>query len=113
MSSSTANTAPALERDASRGRTGFFIPAVLLVVAAVLRFLQLGAESFWFDEIIMANLTRQPTAPLLEQLFATARAPLYPLLGHFWLQIFDSRGFPQRVRSRPTDPRLARLATGG
>ena len=34
-------------------------------------------------------------------------------LEHFWLQIFDSRGFPQRVRSRPTDPRLARLATGG
>ena len=32
---------------------------------------------------------------------------------HFWLQIFDSRGHPQRVRSRPTDPRLARLATGG
>lgn len=31
---------------------------------------------------------------------------------HFWLQIFDSRGFPQRVRSRPTDPRLARLANG-
>lgn len=90
MTSSTANTAPALERDASRGRTGFFIPAVLLVVAAVLRFLQLGAESFWFDEIIMANLTRQPTAPLLEQLFATARAPLYPLLGHFWLQIFGA-----------------------
>jgi SAM-dependent methyltransferase len=32
---------------------------------------------------------------------------------HFWLQIFDSRGLTHRVRSRPTDPRLARLANGG
>lgn len=31
---------------------------------------------------------------------------------HFWLQIFDSRGFPRRMRSRPTDPRLVRLANG-
>jgi SAM-dependent methyltransferase len=33
-------------------------------------------------------------------------------LEHFWLQIFDSRGQPQRVRARPTEPRLARLANG-
>jgi SAM-dependent methyltransferase len=32
---------------------------------------------------------------------------------HFWLQIFDSLGFPPRVRTRPTDARLARLANGG
>ena len=31
---------------------------------------------------------------------------------HFWLQIFDSRGAPPRVRSRPTDPRLSQLANG-
>ena len=31
---------------------------------------------------------------------------------HFWLQIFDSKSLPQRVRSHRPDPRLARLANG-
>lgn len=71
-------------------RLSVAIPVALFVAAVLLRFYQLGAESFWFDEIIMVHVTNQDTASLLSQLFSSARAPLYPLLGHLWIQLFGT-----------------------
>lgn len=67
-----------------------FALSALFVIGVVLRFVQLGAESYWVDEIIMGRLTTQPTPDLLAQLFDSARAPLYPLLAHGWVKLFGA-----------------------
>lgn len=77
-------------RAAVRSRAGIAALVGVFVLGAALRFYQLGAESYWFDEIIMVHVTDQPAGDLVRQLFRTARAPLYPLLGNVWVQLFGT-----------------------
>lgn len=77
-------------RAAARDRAALAALVGVFVLGAALRVYQLGAESYWFDEIIMVHVTDQPTGDLLRQLFRSARAPLYPLLGHVWVQLFGT-----------------------
>ncbi|WP_422924233.1 glycosyltransferase family 39 protein [Singulisphaera sp. PoT] len=63
----------------------------ILAGATVLRFVQLGRESLWFDEVVTMRLARAdgPKAliSLLDQIDAT-RAPLHPLLLQGWISAF-------------------------
>jgi mannosyltransferase len=67
--------------------------AVIVVVAALLRFYELGRLSFWYDEVVTMRLaeTANPVA-LVERLFQidATRAPLHPLLLQPWIRIFGS-----------------------
>ena len=80
-------TFPSIREGRSGGR---WLLAVALVtaLAAALRWYQLGVESLWVDELIMLRVTELNTPTLLRELYTTARAPLYPLLAHFWQMAF-------------------------
>ncbi|MDG3004416.1 glycosyltransferase family 39 protein [Paludisphaera mucosa] len=64
-----------------------------LLVAAGLRIYDLGAASFWYDEVVTMRLAETPTPAamlrLLSEIDAT-RAPLHPLLLQGWLRAFGN-----------------------
>ncbi|MFI5458525.1 MAG: glycosyltransferase family 39 protein [Isosphaerales bacterium] len=67
--------------------------AAIVLVATLLRLFQLGRLSFWYDEVVTMRLARAgSTRALLELLFQidATRAPLHPLLLHFWTRFFGS-----------------------
>jgi 4-amino-4-deoxy-L-arabinose transferase-like glycosyltransferase len=64
---------------------------VVLCVAAVLRFVNLGQLSFWYDEVVPMRLARAGSpAEMIDLLFKieATRAPLHPLLLEAWVAIF-------------------------
>ena len=67
--------------------------AAIVLVATLLRLFQLGRLSFWYDEVVTMRLARAGSVralfELLFQIDAT-RAPLHPLLLHFWTRFFGS-----------------------
>lgn len=88
-------------RDAREVRTGARLErlapalaaaAVLAValVAVVARFYDLGAESYWYDELIMARLVEMDWGPLLREMAAETRPPLYVLLAKAWTGVFGT-----------------------
>ena len=67
------------------------------LLALVLRFWDLGTESFWFDEFIMVEVTSVPEE--MEKTLDGGRPPLMVLVGSVWGDIF---GFDEAgVRSLP------------
>jgi len=67
--------------------------AAIVLVATLLRLFQLGRLSFWYDEVVTMRLARAgSTRAVLELLFQidATRAPLHPLLLHFWTRFFGS-----------------------
>ncbi len=63
---------------------------MILAVATGLRFWQLGAACFWYDEVITMRVARAGSpAAVLERLgqLDTSRAPLHPLVLSGWLQL--------------------------
>jgi uncharacterized membrane protein len=65
--------------------------ALILLLGIALRAYQLGGLSFWYDEVVTMRLAEAATPRLLlEQLsrIDATRAPLHPLLLHYWLPVF-------------------------
>jgi len=63
----------------------------IVVVAAVLRFLDLGAESYWFDEIVTVYVGKGNVDPLLVgPSYVTPKFGLYGILIHFWIRAFGT-----------------------
>lgn len=63
----------------------------ILVLAAALRFWDIGAESYWLDESIMAGITA--SGEVTREEILGGRPPIYVLLGFAWNQVFgDSEG---------------------
>jgi 4-amino-4-deoxy-L-arabinose transferase-like glycosyltransferase len=65
----------------------------IVVVAAALRFWNLVATSFWYDEVITMRVARaESLVALLERLdqLDGTRAPLHPLFLHPWLMVFGT-----------------------
>lgn len=91
MTSTPARTTRRDTHHAARPDTRWLLAVALITLAAAaLRLYQIGVESYWVDELIMIEVTSYRTPVLLRELYQTARAPLYPLLGHFWQLIFGS-----------------------
>ena len=80
--------------DGPRGRLlAASVCAVIALVAAGLRFYQLGRLSFWYDEVVTMRLARAASPrELLDRLFEidATRAPLHPLLLQVWLRVFGT-----------------------
>ncbi len=73
--------------------------AAIALVAAGLRFFELGRLSFWYDEVVTMRLARSGSArELVNRLFEidATRAPLHPLLLQIWLQPFGTSEFAAR-----------------
>ena len=81
----------------SRNDHRLWLLAVILLGAG-LRLYDLGAESFWIDEVVMVNLTRGSWEALLESL-ARARPPLFPASGFLWVRLVGSSEFAVRFLS--------------
>lgn len=63
----------------------------VVVLAAALRFFDLGTESYWIDEVTMVHVTQQTPGDILFTEFGQrGRPPAYVLLGHFWTQVFGT-----------------------
>lgn len=78
----------------------------LLIVAAFVRFWNLGAESFWFDEFILIEATSN-SGNVTEQIQA-GRPPLIVILGYLWGGIF---GFDEAsIRALPAIMGVASVA---
>ena len=72
---------------------------VILAVGCAARFVMLGSESFWYDEVVTMRLARASSPSsmlvLLNQIDAS-RAPLHPLLLSGWLRAFGASEFSGR-----------------
>lgn len=70
----------------------------LLVVAAFLRLYQLGAESFWTDEVTMMYATHSGMEGVMQEIYG-GRPSLFVILGYHWLNIFGTTEFSARLLS--------------
>ncbi len=70
----------------------YIVLALIAIVtfAAFLRFLDIGSESYWLDEIVMVRLAGDSLGALVEELRGTANPPVYILLGYAWAQMFGT-----------------------
>lgn len=68
------------------------IVALSLIVglAIVLRFVHLGRESYWYDEMIMVRLAQTNWGELTGELVSTGRPPLYVVLARAWAGVFGT-----------------------
>jgi len=80
----------------------YLILVAILVVASSLRLVYLGRLSLWYDEVVPMRLARQPDpASLMRLLFQieATRAPLHPLVLHYWLRLFGPSDVSGRALS--------------
>jgi hypothetical protein len=69
----------------------FYLPAILTVAAAAVRFIALGHQSFWVDETVTANLLAKSFSGMLGELpHSESTPPLYYVLAWFWSRIFGN-----------------------
>lgn len=65
--------------------------AGLTVFAFLLRRFHLGTESLWFDEADIVAMSRQPLGNLIDAFTkAGENGPLYTLMLHFWMLLYDN-----------------------
>jgi mannosyltransferase len=60
--------------------------SLIIMVGAILRFYDLGGESYWYDEIIMVRVAQDNIWAIIEG----GRPPLYIILSHFWIKLFGT-----------------------
>ena len=64
----------------------WFLLGFIILLAAALRFYDLGGESYWYDEVIMVRVAQGDIWSILEG----GRPPLYIVLAHFWIKLFGT-----------------------
>ena len=63
---------------------------LIVTLAFFLRFYNLGAQSYWQDEIIMVNITTSGFSEIVDQTTQNARPPLYVVASSIWASIFGT-----------------------
>jgi len=64
----------------------WFLIILMMILAALLRFYDLGGESYWFDEVIMVHVAQGDLSSILHG----GRPPVYVLLAYFWIKLFGT-----------------------
>lgn len=62
---------------------------LIIILGAALRFYDLGAESYWIDEMAMIHVARRSLGSILAAAQG-GRPPVYVLLAHFWMLVFGT-----------------------
>ena len=73
----------------------WFIFSSIILLAAALRFHDLGGESYWYDEIIMVRVAQDNIWAIIEG----GRPPIYIILAHFWIKLFGTEEVATRSLS--------------
>ena len=91
---------------AAQARKSFEVPWMLIgimALAALLRFLDLGKDSLWYDEVLSVNISR---GGLIDILRASSLQdpynlypPLYHLILHYWMLVFGQSDLALRSLS--------------
>ncbi|MBL7063818.1 MAG: glycosyltransferase family 39 protein [Anaerolineae bacterium] len=76
-----------------------FLLLAILLLAAVLRFYRLDAQSFWNDEGNSARIAERPLDLILEGAAGDIHPPGYYLLLHYWRALFGQSEFALRSLS--------------
>jgi hypothetical protein len=63
--------------------------ALVVLLAVVTRFYQLGAESFWLDEAITFHRSKLPIRELIADASRTFHNPAYFMAMHYWMKLGD------------------------
>ncbi|KAA3646455.1 MAG: hypothetical protein DWQ07_09585 [Chloroflexi bacterium] len=88
------------EQSNNSGRQHFLLLAGILVLGTLLRLYQLGAESYWFDEIITVMVeTRAESLSDLHRLGELHRQPVYFYTIFYWMRWFGASEFAVRLPS--------------
>jgi len=64
----------------------WFLLGFIILLAAALRFYDLGGESYWYDEVIMVNAGQKDLGSIIQG----GRPPVYVSLAHFWIKFFGT-----------------------
>lgn len=90
MVDSADQTSATSKGDATPRWWGLAGLVAIVSIGAAVRFYELGTESYWYDEIIMARLTQMRWPDLLSLMVETGRPPLYVILAKGWTDIFGA-----------------------
>ena len=71
----------------------------LFSVGVFLRIYNLGAESFWLDEVVSVNIAQKSIISLEQIWTGDIHPPLYNILLHFWVSYFGISEFMVRLPS--------------
>lgn len=94
------------ERSANSARRAHWLVAAATGGAFILRLVQLGVDSLWYDETVSVYLAGQPAAELIAHTARDIHPPGYYLLLRAWLQV---SGYPAG-HADPTGYRLEFMA---
>lgn len=72
-----------------------FLLGIIITLSVILRFYDLGGESYWYDEIIMLRVAQDNIWTIIEG----GRPPLYIILAHFWIKFFGTEEVATRSLS--------------
>lgn len=73
----------------------WFLLVFIILLAAALRFYDLGGESYWYDEVIMLRVAQDNILTIIEG----GRPPIYIILAHFWIKLFGTEEVATRSLS--------------
>src|SRR5512135_1936698 len=76
-----------------------WILGAILILAALLRFFQLDAQSFWNDEGTSARVAERSLPLITAAAIGDIHPPLYYYALHFWRQLFGPGEFALRSLS--------------
>lgn len=80
-----------MERPSDERRELLFLLAIC-ILAAVVRFMRLGHQSLWTDEMLsVGSYTSPPGIPFWKKLLWNVHGPLYSLLLHFWSAVSSAQ----------------------
>jgi mannosyltransferase len=84
-----AGPPPGAAAEAGGSRAEAIGIGAILVVAALVRFWGIGSQSFWFDEVVTAQLVQEPFGHMLSTIPNSESTPyLYYVLLWLWAQAF-------------------------
>ena len=75
------------KRGRGRDLAAVALPGLAILLGVALRFYDLGAESYWVDEVTMVRVAGDSVESIL-QAAQNGRPPVYVLAAHYWLQLF-------------------------
>jgi uncharacterized membrane protein len=84
----------------SQARFLGLILLLILALGAVLRIVNLGADSIWLDEAYSIQFARLPLSQLIDETAQSdVHPPLYYLLLHYWIKLFNDSEAGARMLS--------------